>query len=193
MTTPSVPGYSLQQAQRDIADLRGQISHLLANATIVNLTSSNITATTVSATTVSATDVTVSDALKYTNIPVFSAVASSNLSVGASAADVPGATTSVTVRGSSSTVVVVIAVDEQTNATTSASVTAWLNWNGSDQTSDALLQTGSAAAIRGTVAQVYVITGVAAGTYTAKIRASGTTGGTVRGTHTVITAMVWEK
>jgi hypothetical protein len=32
VTTPSVPGYSLQQAQRDIASVRGQIAHLQAFA-----------------------------------------------------------------------------------------------------------------------------------------------------------------
>lgn len=37
MTTPEVAGYSLQQAQRDIAALRGQYAHLLANATFLNL------------------------------------------------------------------------------------------------------------------------------------------------------------
>lgn len=38
MTTPDVPGYSLQQAQRDIATLRGQLAHLQANNTVLSMT-----------------------------------------------------------------------------------------------------------------------------------------------------------
>jgi len=124
--------------------------------------------------------------------PVFYAAATSNLSVGASEADVPGATISVTVKGSNSTVLVTGVFDAQTNASSSASISGVLSWAGSDQTSVAVIQTGTATAMRATITQVWRITGVTAGTYTAKLRASGTSGGTVRGTHTTITAVVYE-
>lgn len=163
--------YTLDQAQKDIAALRGTIAHLLVNGQFTNITTG---------------------VLKYSNIPVYHADCSSPLSVTASEADVTGATVSVVVRGNSSTVVVSGIFDMQTNASAAASVSGFLNWNGGDSTENALIQTGTATSMRATTAQTWVITGVTAGTYTAKLRASGTTGGTVRATHTGITAMVWE-
>jgi hypothetical protein len=183
--------YSLDQAQKDIAGLRGVIAHLLANAEFLNLTAST-EFTAPDGSTWTSSGLNMSGALKYGTIPVYHAAATGNLSVTGTEADVPGASVSVVVRGNSSTVVVIGVFDEQTNASSSASVSGFLNWNGSDRSEQAVTQTGDAAAVRGTVAQCWVITGVTAGTYTAKLRGSGTTGGTIRGTHTTITAMVWE-
>lgn len=130
----------------------------------------------------------------YNNTPpVYHADATSNLASFTATADVPGANVSVVVKGTNSTVVVIGVFDAATNASTSAVITGFLNWNGSNRSEDAVLQTGSAVTIRGTVAQTWVITGVTAGTYVAKLQASSSiSGGTVRSPHTNITAMVFE-
>lgn len=129
---------------------------------------------------------------QYPSPPVYHADCTANLSVSASAADCVGANVTVTVHGNNSTAVVTGVFDMQTAATSGASVSGVLNWAGAIQTEDALIQTASAVANRATTTQTWVITGLTAGSYVAKLGGFGTTGGTIRGTHTGITVVVWE-
>lgn len=121
--------------------------------------------------------------------PVQHADCSTNLSVTATNADVVGANVNVTVNGTSSTVVVTAVVDAQTNASAGANVVCTLDFNGTTEAESANIVGNG---IRATIAQTWVITGLAAGTYNAKLQATGTAGGTIRSTHTGITTVVYE-
>jgi hypothetical protein len=129
---------------------------------------------------------------QYPSPPVYHADCTTNLSVSGSAADCVGANVTVTVHGNNSTAIVTGVFDMQTAATSGASVSGVLNWAGTIQSENALIQTGSAVANRATTTQTWVITGLSAGSYNAKLGGLGTSGGTIRGTHTGITVVVWE-
>lgn len=129
---------------------------------------------------------------KYSTPPVYHAACSSNLSVTATNADVTGANINVVVAGSTSTVVITGVFDMQPDAAAAANIVGTLDWAGATQSAQAVMVSGAAVTNRATVSQTWVITGVTAGTYNAKLQATGTAGGTIRATHTSITAQVWE-
>lgn len=91
---------------------------------------------------------------------------------GGTLTDVPGATISVVVDNSNSTVVIDGTFDFFCGTST-CTFTGHLNWNGADQTRQAVL-IAPTVGIRGSVGQTWRITGVAAGTYTAKLQATCT-------------------
>lgn len=118
-------------------------------------------------------------------VRTYQARATGQLSNFTTEADVPGATVQVTVTGSNATIQVTAFWDCNCG-TGAATMVGFFNWNGSDQPSQGIHQ-GSAAGQRDTVGQTYTITGITAGTYTAKLRASCTASGNlnqVGGQHT---------
>lgn len=107
-------------------------------------------------------------------------------------ADITGASISVVVVGSNTTVIVHGTFDFTTTAA-SSTISGILSWNGSDRTQQAILG-ATATSTRGTVAQTWRITGVTAGTYVCKLRAkaalTGQTGSA--SVHTGMTVQVIE-
>lgn len=106
-------------------------------------------------------------------------------------ADIPGATVSVVITGSNATIQVTANWDLNCGGA-AATFVGFFNWNGVDQAAQGIL-TGSAANQRGTPGQNYVITGIAAGTYTAKLRASCTVSNSLNqagGPHTGLSVLV---
>lgn len=152
--------YTLQQAQLEIASLRGIVAHLTATLATPN---------------------------------VFRADCTSGLNTWTTETDVPGASVSVNTTGASSVVVAQGNFDCAANtASSSNNILGFLNWNGSNQSEEAIFIPGSLTGVRYTIGQTWVITGVTPGTYTAKLRASaGTTNMTLRTTHTNLTVMVF--
>lgn len=106
-------------------------------------------------------------------------------------ADVPGATVSVVVVGGAATVIVTAQFDFDAGSS-ACTLVGFLNWNGSDRTEQAIF-TAPTSPARAMCARTWRITGVAAGTYTAKLRASCTVSGAANGPrvgHTGLTAIV---
>lgn len=102
----------------------------------------------------------------------YSADSTSNLSNFTTETDVPGATVSVVVTGSNATVIVHGQFDFSVTApSTNITMVGFLNWNGSDRSQQCVFIAGSVTA-RACCARTWRITGVTAGTYTAKLRAS---------------------
>lgn len=83
--------------------------------------------------------------------------------------DVPGTSMSIVVSGSNSTVLAI--ANFSCVVTVGATMTGFLNWNGSDRTPEATLTCDTGADVV-SVSQSWLITGVTAATYTAKLRAS---------------------
>lgn len=124
-------------------------------------------------------------------VRAYSAQATGNLSSFTAETAVPGATVNVTVTGSAATVLVTAVWDMQ-SATSTATMTGLLRWNGVDQAAKAIF-VGATVLDRYTVAQTYEITGVSAGTYTAALYATCSASGaanSVNATHTGFTALV---
>lgn len=106
-------------------------------------------------------------------------------------ADVTGATQTVVITGSNATVLVTGTFDMEAG-TSACTMVGFFNWNGSDQSEQAIF-TATAAGQRATINQTWQITGVTAGSYTAKFRASCTASGAanaVKATHTGFTVLV---
>lgn len=121
----------------------------------------------------------------------YSATGTTLLSSFTAETDVPGATVSITVTGSNATLIVNAFWDANCGGA-AATIVGFFNWNGTDQPAQGV-HTGSAANQRDTVGQTYRITGIAAGTYTAKLRASCTVSNSlnqVGGPHTNFTALL---
>jgi len=123
----------------------------------------------------------------------YGADASSNLASFTTEADVPGATVSVVVTGSNATVVVYGQFDFSSQApSTNITFIGFLNWNGSDRSQQAVFEAGAVTA-RSCCARSWRITGVTAGTYVAKLRAScsvNSANNVVNVSHTGLTAIV---
>lgn len=104
----------------------------------------------------------------------YSADSTSNLASFTTEADVPGATVSVVVTGSNATVIVVGQFDFSVlNPSSTTTMIGYLSWNGSDRTEQAVMQVPPiSGAMRTCNGRSWRITGVSAGTYTAKLRAS---------------------
>ena len=102
--------------------------------------------------------------------------------------DVPGATISVVVTGSNSTVEVKAQFDMQMN-TSAGTLVGFLSWNGADRTEQAVF-TVPTAGTRMCIHRGWEITGVTAGTYTAKLRASCTAAGAANGVRTLHTGLI---
>lgn len=83
--------------------------------------------------------------------------------------DVPGTSMSIVVPGSNSMVLAV--ANFACSVTGGATMTGFFNWNSSDQTPEAILTCDTGTDLV-SVSQSWLITGVTAGTYTAKLRAS---------------------
>lgn len=100
-------------------------------------------------------------------------------------ADIPGATVSVVVTGSNATLEVNCTWDMNCGGA-AATMLGFFNWNTVDQAAQGVfIATG--AGQRACVSQTYLITGITAGTYTAKLRASSTVSNASNqagGTHT---------
>lgn len=126
---------------------------------------------------------------QYPVPPVYHAACTADLQVSAANADIAGANVNVPVHGNTTTAVVTAQVDAQTAAAAGADIVATLDWNGTTQAADAVL---TANGVRATISQTWVITGLRAGSYNAKLQATGTSGGTIRAAHTSITVQVWE-
>ena len=108
-------------------------------------------------------------------------------------ADIPGATINVVVTGSNATVLISGQFDFQAGGTACTFV-GLLQWNGADRTTQAIF-VATAAGQRATVGRSWRITGVAAGTYTAKLRATCTVNNasnSVNNPHTGLTIQVHE-
>ena len=120
----------------------------------------------------------------------YQARATANKSSFTTLSDITGPNVSVVVTGSNATVKVWATFDFSCGSP--ATFTGHLNWNGSDQTPQAIFICPTATG-RATVAQFWEITGVTAGTYTAKLQASCTVSAstnTVEQTHTGISVLV---
>lgn len=124
----------------------------------------------------------------------YDATATSDLFSFTTEADIPGCSiTTIKVTGSNATVIIDGTFDMQMNGSAGNCI-GFCNWNGVDQTRQAIFITPTAGA-RATTSQVWRVTGVTAGTYTAKLRAScsvssGSNG--IRGTHTSMVVQVIE-
>lgn len=107
-------------------------------------------------------------------VRTYSADSTSNLATFTTETDVPGASVSVVVTGSNATVVVQGQFDFSVlNPSNTILMIGYLNWNGSDRTQQAVMQAPPVSgAVRSCNGRTWRITGVTAGTYTAKLRAS---------------------
>lgn len=124
-------------------------------------------------------------------VRTYSADATGDLVSFTTEADVPGASVSVVIVGSNATVLVAGQFDFDAGSS-ACNLVGFLNWNGSDRNEQAIF-TASAAGNRSMCARTWRITGVSAGTYTAKLRASCTVSGPANGariTHTGLTVTV---
>jgi hypothetical protein len=108
-------------------------------------------------------------------IGVYNVGATSDMSSFTTEVDITGCSVSVVLPGSSNTILAFANVD-MSIATSGASFSCFFNWNGgSDQTNQCLFVNPSATVTnRFNGMQTWVLTGIAAGTYTAKMRASCT-------------------
>jgi hypothetical protein len=102
--------------------------------------------------------------------------------------DIPNASVTVKVTGSNSTVVITGNFDMQMNGT-AGTLIGFLNWNGADRTEQAVYTVPTAGS-RQMVSRTWIITGVAAGTYTAKLRASCSVANASNGVRTVHTGII---
>lgn len=109
-------------------------------------------------------------------VRAYQARATGNLTSWTTETDIPGATVQVVITGTNATVQIAAFMDVENGTTASLLVTGMLNWNGTDQASDIIFN-GTTLSTRVTVGQVWTITGVTAGTYTAKLRATCATAG----------------
>lgn len=115
----------------------------------------------------------------------YSALCTSNLASWTVETDVPGLSTNVVILGNNATVEVSLVVDAA-SGTSACAINAWLNWAGSDITTTVLTFQGLTGD-RNTTSQQWLLTGLTAGTYVAKIRAACTASGsanTIRNGHT---------
>jgi hypothetical protein len=102
----------------------------------------------------------------------YGADSTANLASFTTEADVPGATVSVVVTGSNATVIVYGQFDFLVQSPSGiVTMIGFLNWNGSDRSQQCVYENASGTG-RACVARTWRITGVTAGTYTAKLRAS---------------------
>lgn len=121
----------------------------------------------------------------------YAARATSQLSSFTAEADVPGATVSVVVTGSNATILATASWDCNAGGAP-ATMVGFFNWNGADQSAQGI-HVAPTTGGRNTVHQNYQITGIAAGTYTAKLRASCTVSNNlnqVGGAHTGFTVLL---
>lgn len=121
------------------------------------------------------------------------AACSSNLSSFTTEADLTGATVSVVVPTGGGTVIVVAHFDMAISVSGGATINGFLNWNTVDQTNKVIFTNGTSNNIRGTFRQTWILTGISAGTYTAKLTASSNSNNAnvvVRATHTTIAVLV---
>lgn len=100
----------------------------------------------------------------------YAARATSQLSNFTTEADVPGATVNVVVTGSNASIQVTATWDCNAGGAACTQV-GFFSWNGADQSAQGI-HVAPTAGGRDTVAQTYTITGITAGTYVAKLRAS---------------------
>lgn len=122
----------------------------------------------------------------------YSVNSTSDLSSFITETDVPGATVNVVITGSNATVVVMGEFDFQIATSTGVTMVGFLNWNGSDRPEQSVFINGSITD-RKTLSRTWRITGVTAGTYVAKLRASSSVSAvnnSVRNTHTGFTVLV---
>lgn len=103
----------------------------------------------------------------------YGANSTSNLASFTTETDVPGATVNVVVTGSNATVVITGQFDFNVSTTVGTTMIGFLNWNGVDRPEQAVMVAGAITS-RECVSRTWRITGVSAGTYVAKLRASCT-------------------
>lgn len=125
----------------------------------------------------------------------YSADSTSNLASFTTEADVPGATVNVVVTGSNATVTIDAQFDFLVQSPAAATtMVGYLNWNGSDRTQQCVYENTSGTG-RACVSRTWTITGVTAGTYVAKLRAScniNSANNSVQFPHTGINVQVTE-
>lgn len=122
----------------------------------------------------------------------YSADSTSNLASFTAETDVPGATINVVVTGSNATVIVHGQFDMMIGTTAGTTMVGLLSWNGVDRTEQVVMITPTVGA-RNCLARTWRITGVTAGTYVAKLRATCTASAAnnlVEATHTGLTVEV---
>lgn len=126
--------------------------------------------------------------LSSTNKPVisYSSVCSANYT-STTAGDLDGTSISVVVTKANSTITATGVFDMQSGTATGACAGIF-NWNGTDQAGRAGV--GGPVGTRSTAQQTWIVTGVSPGTYTAKLRGSVNTGGTIRSTNTTLSINV---
>lgn len=125
-------------------------------------------------------------------VRTYSADASGNLASFTAEADVPGATVSVVVTGSNATVVVNAQFDMGLGTTVGDTMVGFLSWNAANRAEQAVF-VAPAVVSRVCLGRTWRITGVTAGTYVAKLRASCTVSATnneVFATHTGLVVTV---
>ena len=111
----------------------------------------------------------------------YSATASATMTNPGAGVAVTGASVSVVVTGSNATIQVVTVFDMQATAVTT--MIGHLHWNGVDQTAQAVF-VSTASGQRACVSQVYTITGITAGSYTAALFVGATGNGQVNSGNT---------
>lgn len=122
----------------------------------------------------------------------YSADSTSNLASFTAETDVPGATINVVVTGSNATVIVHGQFDMMIGTTAGTTMVGLLSWNGADRTEQVVMIAPTVGA-RNCLARTWRITGVTAGTYVAKLRATCTVSAAnnlVEATHTGLTVEV---
>lgn len=119
-------------------------------------------------------------------ITAYASVCSANYTSTA-AGDLAGTSISVVVTKANSTITATGVFDMQSGTATGACAGIF-NWNGTDQAGRAGV--GGPVGTRSTAQQTWIVTGVAPGTYTAKLRGSVNTGGTIRSTNTTLSINV---
>lgn len=116
----------------------------------------------------------------------YSADSNANLASFMAETDVPGATVSVVVTGSNATVIVHGQFDMMIGTTAGTTMVGFLSWNGADRSEQAVMISPTVGD-RKCLGRTWRITGVTAGTYVAKLRASCTASAAnnlVEATHT---------
>lgn len=115
-------------------------------------------------------------------LSAYSATCSANYT-STTAGDLAGTSISVVVTKANSTITATGVFDMQSGTATGACAGIF-NWNGADQAGRAGV--GGPVGTRSTAQQTWIVTGVSPGTYTAKLRGSVNTGGTIRSTNTTL-------
>lgn len=124
------------------------------------------------------------------SLSTFSAACTSPMSSFTIEADITGCSVSVVVPSNGSTIIAIATVD-MTIATSGSSFSCFFNWNTTDQPGDCLfVNPGSTVTNRITAGQSWVVTGVSAGTFTAKLRASCTTSNASNTIHSGNTTLI---